>query len=764
MKRLLILCVLLIGMTVPISGQAQTPTVETIRAQGTVDVTGVNVTCPNNLTIENGVEMVINMRAGFSYTATAIGIGGFDPVIAVTDGTNVLCNDDNDDAQAYAVNLPTTGLVEGSPFSAQSPFSYTGSGFGDISVIVGSFDNRAGEFVLFIEGLAVTNADGSGEGAGDPFSLNITPNVHLSGVPVTAYMISITDALDPLMTVVNDENTIIRFDNGDLFACDDAGSAGLCWGETVSLAGFGLNRGVRGALGGFGADAYMEVPTNLFGLGPQESGLITWRYTSYEQSTFGDYVAVFHFGTTASGPVEVADAPSGGQDQADAPATSGDAITQTGTISEEQPEQVYRFNGSTGDIVTITMVADDESELDTRLFLYTAASYEDDSDIASNDDAADSSVGSFNSQIAGFELPEDGEYVIVATRFRGEGDFTLTLEGIDSLAGDGGSEADSSTDSGAEVRQWAVSATGTSQYGEDDWSFAQATGEPNTELCGDYTTAWASASSTGSDTLALEFAEAVNPTEVNIYQTFNPGSIIRVELSNTETGEIIQVPDSADPPGNTDCPGVFTLDVSSITSPVDGVIIYFDQTIGGSWNEIDAVELVGTTGDTADATTDAPSGEKTAFTAEGLGISFSYPGEWTVIEAEPTFVVITDSMATLESIGADVVELTDEQFVIAVSNMEQYAELQDTIEATNAAVIEGFGDADDEDTTYGTSETIKLGGMEVVKTDVVTSGLDGFLYLVNVNGTYIILQAAAGDISNFEAAFDALVASLGLAG
>jgi tetratricopeptide (TPR) repeat protein len=146
---------------------------------------------------------------------------------------------------------------------------------------------------------------------------------------------------------------------------------------------------------------------------------------------------------------------------------------------------------------------------------------------------------------------------------------------------------------GGELRQWAIEATGTSQYGTTRWSFQQALGEPNTENCGDIPTAWASATSTGSDILALEFAEAVIPSQVNIYQTYNPGSIIRVELGNTETSQIIAIPDSADPPGNTPCPGVFTLDVSGITSPVNAVIIYLDQTIGRGWNEIDAVELVG---------------------------------------------------------------------------------------------------------------------------------------------------------------------------
>jgi len=41
---------------------------------------------------------------------------------------------------------------------------------------------------------------------------------------------------------------------------------------------------------------------------------------------------------------------------------------------------------------------------------------------------------------------------------------------------------------------------------------------------------------------------------------------------------------------------VLSVDVPDATAPVNGVIIHLDQTITGDWNEIDAVELVGTLG------------------------------------------------------------------------------------------------------------------------------------------------------------------------
>ena len=81
---------------------------------------------------------------------------------------------------------------------------YNGSsGFGDISIIVGSVDNTPGEFVLVIEGLVVTDADNIGDAPGDPITLHLTPNMHASTIPVSAYMISVTQGLDPFIRYVS---------------------------------------------------------------------------------------------------------------------------------------------------------------------------------------------------------------------------------------------------------------------------------------------------------------------------------------------------------------------------------------------------------------------------------------------------------------------------------------------------------------------------------------------------------------------------------
>jgi hypothetical protein len=271
--------------------------------------------------------------------------------------------------------------------------------------------------------------------------------------------------------------------------------------------------------------------------------------------------------------------------------------TVTGAIDDEGTNsELWTFTGQAGDVVTITMIADDTDEVDPRLYLYLSPDVSSFDVIVENDDAEDSSVGRLNSQIFEFELPEDGEYVIEATQFGfGAGTYSLTLETAAAASTDetGGGKPDVAQ-SGDEVRQWAADASGSSQYGTESWSFLQATGEPNTEACGDISSAWASATSNGKDDLSLTYEVPVLPSQISIYQTYNPGSIIRVEVSNSSTEETAELFNSADEPGNTDCPGVFVLEVEAIDFPIDTVTIYLDQTIGGGWNEIDAVELVGT--------------------------------------------------------------------------------------------------------------------------------------------------------------------------
>jgi hypothetical protein len=245
----------------------------------------VGVTCTNGSHIANGVEVVVNMRPGYTYTATAVGLNGFDPVLAVLDANgNGLCDDDVAAASGYSANLPTTGYVAPSSLSSQVSFSPDVFGFSDISLIVGGYDGSQGQFLLVLEGMAVTSNDGVGVGAGDPFAVRITPNMINSGVPVTAYMISRDTNLDPYMTIVDASNN-------PLLVCDDAGS-GSCDGQSSMLGSSYISQRNGTLLAGYDLDAMLSVP--LTGISSDGSQYLNYLMTSYNQNTYGQYVIAFH--------------------------------------------------------------------------------------------------------------------------------------------------------------------------------------------------------------------------------------------------------------------------------------------------------------------------------------------------------------------------------------------------------------------------------------------------------------------------------------
>lgn len=292
MKRYLFLLILCCtAFAAPMVTQAQLPS-------------GYSVTCDDGSSFDNGIEIIVNqMRSGFTYTATAVGINGFDPVLAVLDTNtgNGLCSDDASGARRYAANLPTTGQVPASNLSAQVSFSQnSNSTFADVSLVVGGYGNQTGEFILILEGMAVT----SGDGAGDVFSVNLTPGMVESGVPLTLYMLTRGDGqVDPYIYEV-DGNLNARTDtSGNLIACDDAGNSSLCWGNSVNLSNSSVTINT-GTLPGWQYDAM--ITRGISGITLSSNREQNWlnfaMSTSPSVTTQGQYLLVFDIGVTeASG-------------------------------------------------------------------------------------------------------------------------------------------------------------------------------------------------------------------------------------------------------------------------------------------------------------------------------------------------------------------------------------------------------------------------------------------------------------------------------
>ncbi len=109
-----------------------------------------------------------------------------------------------------------------------------------------------------------------------------------------------------------------------------------------------------------------------------------------------------------------------GGDQAAPPGTNG-VIRIEGTLQDVFPVQRWTFAGRRGDVLTLTMTAENPA-LDAALALYRP----DGSLLAYNDDAADPVLDT-NAQISQVRLPADGTYTAAATRANGSGRYNLTI-------------------------------------------------------------------------------------------------------------------------------------------------------------------------------------------------------------------------------------------------------------------------------------------------------------------------------------------------
>jgi hypothetical protein len=143
------------------------------------------------------------------------------------------------------------------------------------------------------------------------------------------------------------------------------------------------------------------------------------------------------------------------------------------------------------------------------------------------------------------------------------------------------------------IRQWAGSATASSEFGSSSWAAYQATGKPDVDICSDNGLAWASSSSNTLEWVELSYDIPVAPTEVNIYQSLNPSQVIKVQMTDTNGIQYSVWSGNVEIVKN--CPYLMTIPIElGVSVKINKVMIVIDQSVlGVGWDEIDAVELVG---------------------------------------------------------------------------------------------------------------------------------------------------------------------------
>jgi hypothetical protein len=147
-------------------------------------------------------------------------------------------------------------------------------------------------------------------------------------------------------------------------------------------------------------------------------------------------------------------------------------------------------------------------------------------------------------------------------------------------------------DTGEILHQWASFVTATSSYDDPDWGPMQAAGPPDTFSCDDLPTAWSSLNHDGVEVLELQYDQPVLPLGVNIHQSFSPSQVEYVAL--VDIYQNTHVVYQQEPWIEVECPYILEIYGFVLEVPIDTVVIHVNQAaLDYSWNQIDAVELVG---------------------------------------------------------------------------------------------------------------------------------------------------------------------------
>jgi hypothetical protein len=148
--------------------------------------------------------------------------------------------------------------------------------------------------------------------------------------------------------------------------------------------------------------------------------------------------------------------------------------------------------------------------------------------------------------------------------------------------------------------QWAIDAEASSTYAGENkdknamWCPNQMTGKPNVEAYGDQPNAWAPGTpDKGVEWVKLTFPKAVNATEIRVRQNVGPGSIIKVELMDSE-GKLYTVFEGNDKTKyKKDEIQYFIQKFDKTTYKTKVVKITMATNTMPGWEEIDAVQLIG---------------------------------------------------------------------------------------------------------------------------------------------------------------------------
>jgi hypothetical protein len=133
----------------------------------------------------------------------------------------------------------------------------------------------------------------------------------------------------------------------------------------------------------------------------------------------------------------------------------------------------------------------------------------------------------------------------------------------------------------------------TGQLLDRSWGPEQVVGHANTDRAGDISTAWASRQPDGGEEwLHVNYDRPVDISEIRVRETYNPGAISKI-TAFLPNGQEVTVWEGTEPPATAPVDTAFA---PQTRVQANSVKIYMDTRRVPGWNEIDAVELIGSDG------------------------------------------------------------------------------------------------------------------------------------------------------------------------
>ena len=143
------------------------------------------------------------------------------------------------------------------------------------------------------------------------------------------------------------------------------------------------------------------------------------------------------------------------------------------------------------------------------------------------------------------------------------------------------------------TRPPASSHSPTGQLLDRSWGPEQVVGQANTDRAGDISTAWASRQPDGGEEwLHVNYDRPVDISEIRVRETYNPGAISKI-TALLPNGQEVTVWEGTEPPATAPVDTAFA---PQTRVQANSVKIYMDTRRVPGWNEIDAVELIGSDG------------------------------------------------------------------------------------------------------------------------------------------------------------------------